>query len=1171
VAVAEDESVAAWLRALRERERAVRPFEQTPLLEVQGFASLRAGAPLFESLLVFDHDLLDSQMRAKGPAFAERRFELVERTNYPLTLYAYAEPALLLKLAYDEPRFDAAAADRILGWLAHLLGEMARDVEQPVGALGLLAAGETERVLRAWNDTAADLPHHACVHDLIEAQVARTPDAKAVTFRGASLTYRELNERANRLAHRLRGMGVGPDVRVGVFADRSLELVVGLLAVHKAGGAYVPLDPTYPRDRVAFMIEDAKLPVILTQSHRAAELPRHAARVVSLDAPAEELAAYPATNPVSGTSPAHLAYVIYTSGSTGRPKGVMVEHRNVVNFFAGMDARIPRTADRREVWLAVTSLSFDISVLELFWTLARGFEVVLHRDERKSAVAAAEPRRFADRAIGFSLMYFASEDGSEADKYRLLLEGAKFADAHGFEAVWTPERHFHAFGGLYPNPSVTSAALAAITKRIGLRSGSVVMPLHHPARVAEEWALVDNLSNGRVGVSFASGWQPRDFVLAPEAFATARTKMIDGIEQVRRLWRGEALSYPGPNGDLFEVKTLPRPIQPELPVWLTAAGTPETFRKAGEMGASILTHLLGQTLDEVAERLRLYRDAWKQAGHPGDGHVTLMLHTFVGADDDAVRETVRGPMIEYLRSSVGLVRNFASSWTAYKKRADGTANVDVDLDGLSDEEMQGLLEYSFERYFETSALFGDEARCLAMVDALKGVGVDEVACLIDFGVATDVVLDQLVALDRLRELSQPPRADVAAESVGELIRRHGVTHMQCTPSFASMLLLDDDARDAMGSLAALLIGGEAFPAALAAQLRAASPMAIVNMYGPTETTIWSSTHAVEGRGESVPIGKPIANTELYVLDARQRPVPPGVAGELYIAGLGVARGYLDRAELTAERFVPDPHRGGDARMYRTGDLARWRDDGVMEFLGRIDHQVKIRGHRIELGEIESALVAHEGVREAVVIAREDAPGDVRLVGYVIPATGDAAAWTAASAEESKRLREWLRERLPDAMVPSHFVALDAFPQTPNKKIDRKALPAPAEARPATVASTGSDAVAGSEIERTIIEIWREVLGVERVGTEDNFFDLGGHSLLAVKAHRRLAQVLPRKISITDLFRFPTVRALAEYATDGSTGPSLAQSQDRAELRKSALARRRGARAGARDRSESDDA
>lgn len=1165
-------SLRDWLVELRQQERDVRPHEHAPLVEMQGWSELRAGAPLFESLLVFDRDTLDGQMRARGPAFERRRFRLHEKTNYALTLYAYAQPQLVLKLAFDEPRIDADTAERLLGHLVHLIEQMAADLDRPLAALSLLSASEAERVLREWNDTAAEFPRDACVHHLIEAQVARTPDATAVVFRGEALRYRELNERANRLAHHLRGLGVGPDVRVGVFAERSLELIVGLLAIHKAGGAYVPLDPHYPRDRVAFMIEDADVPVLLTQSHLVPELPRHRARVVVLDALGEKLADSPSTNPVSASLPSHLAYVIYTSGSTGKPKGVMVEHRNVVNFFSGMDERIPHeTSDgSQRVWLAVTSLSFDISVLELFWTLARGFQVVLYEDERRAAAGQGRAGRFADRAIEFSLMYFASEEGTGRDKYRLLLEGAKYADAHGFAAVWTPERHFHAFGGLYPNPSVTSAAVAAVTKRIALRSGSVVMSLHHPARIAEEWSVVDNLSNGRVGISFASGWQPRDFVLGPDHFADARTYMIEGIEQVRRLWRGEALSFPGPNGDLFEIRTLPRPIQAELPVWLTAAGTPETFRKAGEIGAHVLTHLLGQTLDEVEERLRIYRDAWKKHGHPGEGHVTLMLHTFVGDDDATVRATVRRPMMDYLGSSVGLVKNFASSWTAFKRRADGTAVTDVDINDLSAEELEGLLEYSFERYFETSALFGDAERCLAMVDRLKGLGVDEIACLIDFGVAEDDVLAHLAHLDRVRELAQP-RAASAGASVGELIRRHGVTHMQCTPSLAGMLLHDDESRAALGSLRAMLIGGEAFPPQLAAQLAEATSARIVNMYGPTETTIWSSTHAVEANGAAIPIGRPIANTQLYVLDANGDPVPPGVAGELFIGGAGVTRGYLNRPELTGERFVPDPFRAEPgARLYRTGDLARWRGDGVMEFLGRIDHQVKIRGHRIELGEIESALAQHEGVREAVVVAREDAPGDVRLVGYVIARESHAAAWRDA-AQLGKELRDWVRARLPEAMVPAHFLALDAFPHTPNRKIDRKALPAPIEARAVAAPGDAAPSAPTNEIEKAIIDVWREVLQLERVGTDDNFFDLGGHSLLAVKTHRRLSEVLPRKVSITDLFRFPTVRALAEYVSEGSTGPSLQQSQDRAEMRRSALARRRGARPGRRDGAEDGEA
>jgi len=1146
-------SVRAWLRALRESELAVRPYEQSPLVSVQTWSEVPAGQPLFESLIVFDHQILDSQMRDTNRAGAGRHFRLLERTHYPLTLYAYAEPALMLELAFDQPRFDEATAGALLDRLERLLVAIAEDPERTVDALPLLSAAEERRILQDWNDTAVPFSSDACIHELIEAQAARTPDATALVYRDRTLTYQALNARANRLAHHLRGLGVGPDVRVALCADRSLDLVVALLAIHKAGGAYVPLDPSYPRERLGYMMADADVPVLVTQSHLEHELPPHQARIVRLD----DESVYegrPEGNPVSGVTSSHLAYVIYTSGSTGKPKGVMIEHRNVANFFAGMDAQVPATAadGTPGTWLAVTSLSFDISVLELFWTLARGLRVVLHEDQQRAAAIALRTGSHADRAIQFSLMYFASAETAGSDKYRLLLEGAKYADAHGFTAVWTPERHFHAFGGLYPNPAVTNAALAAVTKRIGLRAGSVVPALHHPARIAEEWALVDNVSGGRVGISFASGWQPRDFVLAPDAYASARERMAASIDLIRRLWRGEAVPFPGPNGETYEVRTLPRPVQPELPVWLTAAGSPETFRAAGEMGASILTHLLGQSLDEVAGKLKIYREAWKAARHAGDGHVTLMLHTFVGEDEAEVREIVRRPMMDYLGSSLGLVKGFAQSWTAYKKRADGTTSVDVDLDSLSKEEMEGLLAYSFERYYETSALFGDVERALMMVDRLKGLGVDEIACLIDFGVEEERTLANLAHLNQVRERAQPAAREAAAEdgAIAAQIQRFGVTHMQCTPSLASMLVQDDAARAALSSLEVLMVGGEAFPPALAGQLRGAGVRRILNMYGPTETTIWSAVHEVGEERDAIPIGRPIANTTLYVLDEAGRPVPPGVAGELLIGGDGVVRGYLDRPELTAERFVPDPFSSAPgARLYRTGDLARWRADGVLEFLGRIDHQVKIRGHRIELGEIETTLSEHPAVREAVVMPREDTPGDVRLVGYLLPADPSAPP-------SPRELKEFLRARLPEAMVPSHFVALDRFPQTPNRKIDRKALPSPVEAAPV---STGAASPPTSELERTIAGVWQEVLNVPRVGLEDNFFDLGGHSLLAVKAHRRLTEVLPRRVAITDLFRFPTVTALAESLSEGSSGPSLQESQDRGAQRRNALAARRAAR------------
>src|SRR5579871_4605931 len=344
-------------------------------------------------------------------------------------------------------------------------------------------------------------------------------------------------------------------------------------------------------------------------------------RLVCLDTQWSAIEREDASAPATEVRPENLAYVIYTSGSTGKPKGVMVAHRNVANFFAGMDQRIG--AEPPGVWLAVTSISFDISVLEIFWTLARGFKVVLQRREQRTSSAASKlPRKTSSQAVDFSLFYFASdESASGAEKYRLLLEGAKFADDHHFAAIWTPERHFHAFGGLYPNPSVTGAALAAITRRVQIRAGSVVLPLHDPLRVAEEWSVVDNLSGGRVAISFASGWNANDFVLSPDHFYDRKNRMLQGIDNVRALWRGGALSRTNGSNERVMVEIFPKPVQAELPVWLTAAGSVDTFRIAGEMGANVLTHLLGQDLKELAEKIACYRLAYTQAGHPGRGKV----------------------------------------------------------------------------------------------------------------------------------------------------------------------------------------------------------------------------------------------------------------------------------------------------------------------------------------------------------------------------------------------------------------------------------------------------------------------------------------------------------------------------------------------------------------------
>lgn len=1014
----------------------------------------------------------------------------------------------------------------------------------PANTVSLLTPDEFQQIVYGWNATAADYPTDVCIPHLFAAQAERTPNQVAAVFENQEITYSELNRRANQLARHLRKLGVGPDTLVGLYMERSLDMVVGLMGIHKAGGAYVPLDPSYPADRIAFMVEDSQVPVLLTQARLVKHLPQHNAQVVCIDSDWPVTAREADSNFDSGVQPHNLAYTIYTSGSTGKPKGVMIEHRNVVNFFAGMDARI---GTEPGTWLAVTSLSFDISVLEIFWTLTRGFKVVIYVEDRSGTSSSA----YSGQQIDFSLFYFASDEGENvADKYELLLEGAKYGDEHGFAAVWTPERHFYAFGGLYPNPSVAGAAIAAVTKRIHIRAGSCVIPLHNPIRIAEEWALVDNLSKGRVGISFAAGWQPNDFVLRPETFADRNDVMYRDIETVRRLWRGETINFPGPNDKEYPVRTLPRPVQADLPSWVTIAGNPKSFQRAGENGFRILTHLLGQSVEELAEKLEIYRTAWHEAGHPGNGYVTLMLHTFVGDDDEEVREIVRKPMTKYLSDSLDLTEKAAWSFPAFKQRAESTGMSLREMfakQALSDDEKAAVLNFAFERYFETSGLFGTVETCLKMVEKLKALHIDEIGCLIDFGVPSPLAMKHLEYLNEVREIANAP-APAGDFSFAAQVEQHQVTHLQCTPSMANMLLRNEDTRPAFAKLQKLMIGGEAFPVALAQELQEIVPGDIINMYGPTETTIWSSTYQLQGQQEIVPIGTPIANTQLYVLDRNQQPAPVGVVGELFIGGHGVVRGYLNRPELTAQRFVADPF-VAENRMYRTGDLARSMPNGMIEFLGRNDFQVKIRGYRIELGEIEKLIDQHPAVAQSVVIAREDVPGDKRLVAYIIPRAGYAI--------QAAEMRDHLRVDLPEFMIPSHFKQMSAFPLTPNLKIDRNALPAPDQVESQDDANYVPPQ---SDIEEQIAAIWREVLNVPSVGVNDNFFDLGGHSLLTVEAHRRLKQAFETDLTVTDLFRYTTIRSLVGRLStddeDGGNGQSSVQkSLSRADRRKQVRGRR----------------
>lgn len=340
----------------------------------------------------------------------------------------------------------------------------------------------------------------------------------------------------------------------------------------------------------------------------------------------------------------------------------------------------------------------------------------------------------------FSLFYF-DGDGSSVnpDRYRLLLDSARFADERGYTALWTPERHFHAFGGLYPNPALTATALAMITSKVQLRAGSVVLPLHHPVRVAEDWAVIDNLSGGRAALAVASGWTLDEFILARDPHGSRRGVMWRHLDAIRRLWRGEAVSFDDATGRTVEAKTLPRPLQPELPVWVTCQST-ETFLEAARLGCNALTSLLGETLEQLAAKIRRYRDALQSHGHdPSTRTVSLMIHTFLGADAEQVKEDIRKPFCEYLKTHYGLLENLAKGM-----------GLDLSLDDFSDDDLDSLLSFGVEGFMKRRSLIGTPETCAPFVAELAAAGVDEVCCLIDFLQDYDAVMAALPYLDALK-------------------------------------------------------------------------------------------------------------------------------------------------------------------------------------------------------------------------------------------------------------------------------------------------------------------------------------------------------------------------------------------------------------------------------------
>ncbi|MEM9174956.1 MAG: LLM class flavin-dependent oxidoreductase [Myxococcota bacterium] len=348
----------------------------------------------------------------------------------------------------------------------------------------------------------------------------------------------------------------------------------------------------------------------------------------------------------------------------------------------------------------------------------------------------------------FSLFFF-DGDGENVgtDPYRLIQDAARFADREGLAAVWTPERHFHAFGGLYPNPALSAASLAMITERVQLRAGSVVLPLHHPVRVAEDWAVVDNLSGGRVAMAAATGWTMDEFILSSEPHGSRRGLMWRSLDELRRLWRGEAVEFEDAAGRLVEARTLPRPVQPELPIWITCQSA-ETFVEAGRLGANVLTSVLGETVADVAGQITKYREARSAAGHdPATGCVSLMMHTFLGDDEETVKRDIREPFREYLKTHYGLLENLAKGM-----------GLDVSLDDFSDDDLSAVLDFGVEGFMRNRSLIGTPEGCLPFVREMEALGIDEICCLIDFVQDYDGVMASLPHLAELKK-----RVDAGAD------------------------------------------------------------------------------------------------------------------------------------------------------------------------------------------------------------------------------------------------------------------------------------------------------------------------------------------------------------------------------------------------------------------------
>lgn len=1014
-------------------------------------------------------------------------------SKYDLTFTFFEEAdSLSISIEYNTDLFKKNFIESFAVNYENFIEQSIENPELEIKNTQYLDRAQIYEILNTFNATEYKYNIEETVISSFQKQATKSPEDIALACKECQISYKELDQRSTNLALYLQKQGVSPNTTVGVCLGRSVEMIIAILGILKSGASYLPLDPFYPLERLDYIINHSQTKIVLTDKGTENIIPKTTKTVIvkELEAEMSSEVQLPKINSSS------LAYVIYTSGSTGKPKGVKVSHRNLTNFMQGMSRKFIQS-NQNDVWLAMTSISFDISILELLWTLTRGDKVVIHL-ERPIPI---QPKPSMD----FSLFYFPTGTSSEVNKYKLLKEGATFADKNGFEAIWVPERHFHDFGDQFPNPSIAAAAASSITQNIKLRSGSVVLPLHDTVRVAEEWSMVDNLSNGRVELSIASGWHPNDFVLAPNSYENRHQLMREQIDELKSLWAGNSVKRKNGIGKDFEFTIHPKPIQDNLTMWITAAGSIETFKYAGSIGANLLTHLLGQSIEDLAEKIKVYKDTLRENGFdPEKSKVALMLHTFVSDNEAMVKKVVEIPFKNYLKNSLNLLKPMAEE-----------QGLDLDKD------QDILLDIGFLRFYKTSSLFGTPESCLEIIDRAHNAGVDEIACLIDFGVEEQLVIENLDHLNKLKELIRRSKVQydfivgkveglTVNENTETLIKKHQVTHIQSTPSFYEEFLSNINDKEVLNGLKTLLVGGEALKKSLADKLVKEVSCSIYNMYGPTETTIWSSVKAIE-TSDDITIGKPIVNTGIYILDTYNQLCPVGVSGELCIGGDGVSLGYMNNDTFTASKFIENPFKPKE-KLYKTGDLACWLPNGDIEYQGRLDSQVKIKGHRIELEEIENVILEYDVVEQCAVSTFLDNEQTV-LAAYI----------KVEESVEEETIKGFLRLRLPNYMIPQHIITLKEFPQTANGKIDVKKLPLPN----AEKVKTKKYVAPRNEMEEKLVTIWSDFLKIEQISMDDNFFEIGGNSMKVFQLLSIINSSLNTDLKIISFFQYPTIETLAE--------------------------------------------